>query len=902
MNRFCHRHQLFASRCYLVSALTLGAALIVSYAQELSGLPASLTPGGGGVHGSLFVRVQNQTTTAWPSASTARTVYLPDFEVYLRNVVTGRLSRTVKTNPFGRFAIPTQEPGTYELRWNAQRGWQGGVLAKPIVITNGTEFPGSVEVKPLTSGGLLIGQVKRADGGAPWVHEEFFGVECNAQVAAQDSNGNLVAEPVHANAFGGFAMAGLPKAFLQVRATIEAAASSQAVAADALSFGGPAVPVTLTVNERPPQILSLAATVNQIAVRSVAPGATVTLKVEARSFGQAALRFNWRLQEGMGALSPAGASATWRLPSTPGPYTAYVLVSDGSGGYATGSAGVLVGMTQPEFDGPALLERDTNPADAGEPYLPIPENTGVRKDYLHVHQSPGISTGSMANGTFFDSILPADAQIVVTSPAGRVVSRPFAFPLGPRGATISNLLPGTNFKLQVFAKLPGPLNAGVIGTPIPNVTFANASRRPLAEALMPSLSPLPDNVVHTGTARQDCLGLTVTQYPAPTDQSFLNLVNGTDPGNATLATAYNDAVDPSDPVHGFPGGRRATLGRWWATNGFDANGKAADDVRTAYLNDNDLGSGRDMHVLRHPDGTVAAYVTNFVDLSKSANGEVQGEFNQNPAYADSAASKNPARRAATVCMEWAPIENQDPRLRVVKFFVYAGNGNGADATIQTNVDLDGHGPKFVPQLCLNCHGGTYAPQNPQEPTLSELNMGASFREFDLATFRFPGDRDVPDEPEKTAFKRQNLIVRGRNVDTSLSAPAIKNLINGWYGIGEISLGNNNVLYVDPHPTVTSQNHQWNPPGWNANPSLYHNVVAKSCRTCHVAFASDDPQFGITWTTLTQFKNDAPLIGDYVFGGKIMPHSQVTYKNFWNNRDPGEAETLKRFTDANPGTP
>jgi hypothetical protein len=138
--------------------------------------------------------------------------------------------------------------------------------------------------------------------------------------------------------------------------------------------------------------------------------------------------------------------------------------------------------------------------------------------------------------------------------------------------------------------------------------------------------------------------------------------------------------------------------------------------------------------------------------------------------------------------------------------------------------------RFVPNLCTSCHGGIYNGSN--------SNLGAFFREFDLATFKFPGGRDVPNDEERAAFKQQNLIVRGGPTDVTLSSQATKNLVNGWYGISQ--------TYVDPHPTFTGQYSNWFPPdvtlGWADPPGapsdtgkshqyLYRTVVAKSHLPC-----------------------------------------------------------------------
>src|SRR5208282_1258760 len=164
---------------------------------------------------------------------------------------------------------------------------------------------------------------------------------------------------------------------------------------------------------------------------------------------------------GMGMLHPAGPVANWTLPTYPGPYTVYVLISDGFGGYATGSMSVLVGVTQGTFPGQAL-----------------------------------VGDGAPTSGVYSNNSEPSSAL----------------------GAD-----------------------------------------------------------------------------PAPTPGPLLSLKDGS--ADESTATAYYQHVDPN--------GLRATLGAWWSHNGFDPNnGAAAGEIRTSYLNNNDLGSGRDMHVLRHADGTV----------------------------------------------------------------------------------------------------------------------------------------------------------------------------------------------------------------------------------------------------------------------------------------------------------
>ena len=349
-------------------------------------------------------------------------------------------------------------------------------------------------------------------------------------------------------------------------------------------------------------------------------------------------------------------------------------------------------------------------------------------------------------------------------------------------------------------------------------------------------------------------------------------------GTAAKAGAYYDAIDP---LH-----NRTTLAQWFAQNGFDATGEAPagpDYARTSYLNDNDLGSGRDMHFLKHADGTLSAYVTNY---SRGV------AFDQRLAFADDA--QNKSQPGATVCMEYKPVEGATGAFAgrpIVKFFVYADLDGLPGIERQAAANLDGFGGKFVPNLCTNCHGGTYA--NPASPSLAQVDMACSFRELDLATYKFPGGRLVPNAAEQAAFRKQNLMIH----DIAAAVPVganpvargpIRDLINGWYG-------------------GANQDNTYTPPAWLGAPqqNLYHQVVAVSCRTCHIAFDSADDSTGRDWNRYDQMIDDHDLINFYARGstlsgtgsGRLMPHALVTYRNFWLQQTPvHRPTTLWNYSD------
>jgi hypothetical protein len=230
-------------------------------------------------------------------------------------------------------------------------------------------------------------------------------------------------------------------------------------------------------------------------------------------------------------------------------------------------------------------------------------------------------------------------------------------------------------------------------------------------------------------------------------------------------------------------------------------------------------------------------------------------------------------------MEYGAVEGQGST-RIVKFFVYFGADNSFNAPRVGAADLDGFEPKFVPNLCTNCHGGNYFPATAAAPSFAEVNMGASFRELDISTYDFPGGRPDANNAEKTAFKTQNLIVKGLSSGDTIAIQPIKDLIAGWYPGASIEQDNN-----------------FTPSGWTGAPKqgLYHDVIKTSCRTCHVALDADPSSSGIGWTSYAQLESYHDRLESLVLcRNRKMPHSVITFRNFWLSTSPHRPAVLRNF--------
>jgi hypothetical protein len=322
------------------------------------------------------------------------------------------------------------------------------------------------------------------------------------------------------------------------------------------------------------------------------------------------------------------------------------------------------------------------------------------------------------------------------------------------------------------------------------------------------------------------------------------------PNSQAITQAYYTAIDPANT--------KTTLGGWWGANGFDAatgggNGNSS-YVNQAYLNHNDLGFGRDMNCLK-TGSNLACYVTNY------------GLPDQNPANADDAASKNQVTRGATVAMEFNAAAS--PVNEAVQFYVYGGGVAGSGRL--SFADLDGLGPKPVPQLCSVCHGG-----NAQLSANNKV-AHARFREFDLPSFRYaageswtygqPAGGPHPNAAEFGNFARLNEMVRNANP----TAP-IGSLINAWYPSG---------FAGNPLPTLPAPPAEWDNSPQDIN--AYHEVYGKTCRTCHVARDAGNPDGYYVFNNKAAFGG----LGYSVCGSgtpkqRIMPNAIVTYRNFWQD--------------------
>lgn len=388
---------------------------------------------------------------------------------------------------------------------------------------------------------------------------------------------------------------------------------------------------------------------------------------------------------------------------------------------------------------------------------------------------------------------------------------------------------------------------------------------------------------------------------------------------------------------------RGTFDAWKGTLGFskDPNTLTTGETRATYFNNGDLQFGRDMHCRTQSNlssgririvqsVTYACYVSNF---STSGN---PGPTADPVGSVEQVVSSPPHIPAATVVMEttavphFTLVSRAGRKIAVpsysfgdVRFFAYFKDG-----TPITTAGLDSEGQKALPGLCLACHGGSYQSSATGTPRVSPRG---NFLPFDTSTFIYAPDANLTEAVQQDSFRKLNQFVKSTG-----PLPTITDLIDGWYqwcgGLGKVG------CYADEqnHPFIPGEScsnsqtcpsvcpplknsiGQLNPLnpqvscGWGSATGIaptgygaarfdarafYTQVIAKDCRTCHVALAD---RFNLE--NYNVWLDQQSFVESDVFGTHRMPYGEVPFVDFWSGKPGANGEAAKDFIKGYFGCP
>jgi hypothetical protein len=661
----------------------------------------------------------------------------------------------------------------------------------------------------------------------------------------------------------------------------------------------------------------------------VAPS-RVELSVDASDPDGNPLRYAWRVTEGS-VTDVDAPSAIWTLPPGPGLHFAYVLVSNGKGGYterrlavSTDDIGIPAaapppvdfqappagppagtyyqsvirgsGYYGPDDDGIYIPDARAYLADTGTGSTTPIATTDLRGSFTIPHVEPGTYDLYCA----LDAVSPFEVcQGGITIPV-EAVSDPYQGPQNGRGDVTGRLVLADGNPCGTVNEFFGT-SSSARGRVLDSVGRVVAGPYRLNEFGHFGFDAVPGAV----SLRFECEGTTPVTIPMPAGVAPRVVLAD---GSAPIVSGMSARLDGEDvgrflpPPTGLPSdhvagadffltfkGIDSRLGacRYYqaigAVKACDGGGNLVDPIT---FDDWKRTVGLEPYALEGKRDIVATYV-NEVDLNLTRNHH--------------SISYGPDRTAAYVCNHLGPMDETqaaadaaiDDAVRgrnliacvAMDFGVTAGvNGDqpftrflifGPSGQLLPSVNLDGRGEKFAPGSCVACHGGDRKAGRFPEDGTGAADIGAHFLPYDVGNFRFSSRPGLTGADQEAAIYQlnQNVLRTGPN-------PATTALIQGWYASGGPPL---DTSYI--------------PPSWRGQSAtslaFYSQVYARSCRTCHVAqsaalnfddFANIDgsapPVFesGRLRTELTVCTGgSASFLRDF-----SMPNSLHTFDRFWRS--------------------
>jgi hypothetical protein len=363
------------------------------------------------------------------------------------------------------------------------------------------------------------------------------------------------------------------------------------------------------------------------------------------------------------------------------------------------------------------------------------------------------------------------------------------------------------------------------------------------------------------------------------------LTSESNPNGGQDAEKYYELIGASNYTKDADGNtvpaHRITFPEWKAKNGFHADGTG--DVDAVYFNAGDLAFWRGMH----QKGS-AFYVSNF-------GNDVDAIFN------NVLANNGDPSAAKTVAMEFTPVTSG---INITKFYVFNANNELVNSA---NLDANNSGPdngqKYVPGLCITCHGGSmnYAytasvntAADLQDYFTSHPDEIPNFLPFDAKSFNYSvasGNTRIDQEAKLRALNHQ--VLSNESPSTITRSKAIIDYINASYNNNPSPGGPG---FIDNAVVDAGGSDTWNthvPVNGVSPDNFYVDVVGTSCRTCHISRTNP----AIWWDTKQKFINRKVSIQARICAAnpnKSMPNSKVTFLNFWTSEGPKRYEELIGF--------
>jgi mono/diheme cytochrome c family protein len=354
------------------------------------------------------------------------------------------------------------------------------------------------------------------------------------------------------------------------------------------------------------------------------------------------------------------------------------------------------------------------------------------------------------------------------------------------------------------------------------------------------------------------------------------------------AEAYYRAIDPLN--------ERDTLAKYKAKNGFETG--TGSEINVIFGDRRDLGYGRNMHAHHNADGTVAFYVENF-------NIQAGAAYGYTPLNLEAAIVRDTKWHVGTNAIEFTPGPNGG--VPFLKFYNF-----NAEGVRQFSVNLDNRGPKAMPGPCITCHGGRGDALTPPDSTgqkrFNLVQNAVSQARGDVQARLHAFEPDVFDFSTRPGWSRPEQEAKIKTINTwilcsyPIAAPSTlpEDACRRPTGPSEWQATSSAALIKrayggDGLPSATFRD-EFVPSSWEAagQTTLYREVVATSCRTCH-ALRGTNAQSDIDFDSYEKFASYADRIKAHLIDRGNMPLARIHYNAFWE--DPVRPGLLADFLQA-----
>jgi len=312
------------------------------------------------------------------------------------------------------------------------------------------------------------------------------------------------------------------------------------------------------------------------------------------------------------------------------------------------------------------------------------------------------------------------------------------------------------------------------------------------------------------------------------------------------------------------------------------------EVTANFVNRMDLNLARNHHSISYGPDQTAAYVCNGLGPDFDA---IDGDASVTSAVANAAAGRN---RIACVAMDYMRTPGVNGGNPFVRFIIF-----GPDGRVLPSINLDGRAEKFVPGVCVACHGALHYAVGFPDDGSGLPDLGAHFLPYDAGNFLFSSTPGLRGPDQEKAIKKLNLIV----LNGTGASDGEKNLITGWYG-ADLKRPS-----LDRHYIPDDWDQQESDPN-GVYHQTYHQIYAPMCRTCHVAMPERfnfDDFFSLASSATSDYPVDPQFLHTHAIfgpggysGGKFdqdqaMPNSLVTFNRFWTTQ--GSANDLPQLWES-----